>query len=135
MNDGSYVERLSATTRVLDVGIPECEFRAVCKEVSRAWPDGRDMCTNAPELVLCPVHLRANNGEQGLGVYEDLDAVLLDNLVEFAGLVDVLEVVGEPRAAPVLHADADQLRVRLREQVLQVLYRDRRQRYRGLSWP
>ncbi|KAH9931215.1 uncharacterized protein B0H18DRAFT_990264 [Fomitopsis serialis] len=52
------------------------------------------------------VHLPSDDGEERLAVDEDADvhAVLLDHLVELAGLVEVLEVVREPCAALVPHA-------------------------------
>lgn len=68
------------------------------------------------QLVLHPVHLAADDAEQGFAIDEDLDAVLLHGFVEGAWLVDVLQVVGQPAAAPVAHANLDELRVWLVKQ-------------------
>jgi hypothetical protein len=68
------------------------------------------------QLVLHPVHLAANDAEQGLAVDKYLDAVLLHGLVESARLVYVLQVVGQSAAAPVAHANLDELRVWLIKQ-------------------
>ena len=70
---------------------------------------GRILARHGPERVLLPVHLAADDGEEGLAVDEDADAVLLDDLVELCGAVDVLERVGEAGAAFVPDADADEL--------------------------
>ncbi len=68
------------------------------------------------KLVLDPVHLAADDAEEGLAVDQDADAVLLDLLVERARAVDVLEVVGQPATPAVAHADLDQLGLRLVQQ-------------------
>src|SRR5699024_7872651 len=65
------------------------------------------------ELVLGPVHLAANDAEEGLAVDEHLDAILLDCLVKGARLVHVFEVVRQPAAAAVSHPNLDELGVRL----------------------
>ena len=66
--------------------------------------------SHAPQRVLHPVHLAPDDGEEGFAVDEDTDAVLLYDLVERAGLIGVVKVVGEARTALVADADADELR-------------------------
>lgn len=67
------------------------------------------------QLVLYPVHLAADYAEQCLAVYEDLDTVLFDRLVKGARLVDEFQMICQPRAASVLNANTDKLRIRLVE--------------------
>ena len=98
-----------------DVGVPEMEALV--------------------ELVLDPVHLGADDAEEGLTVNEDLDAVLLDLLVEGARAIDVLEVVGQAAAPAVPHPDLDQLRLRLVQQAAQLLHGRRSQLQRRLPRP
>ena len=102
-------------TSLTDIGVPEVEALV--------------------ELVLDPVHLGADDAEECLAIDKDLDAVLLDLLVEGAGAVDVLEVVGQAAAPAVPHTDLDQLRLGLVQQRPQLLHRRRRQLQRRLPWP
>src|SRR5262245_60911523 len=77
----------------------------------------------APQRVLLPVHLAPDYRKEGFAVDEHADAILLDDLVERARAVDVLEVVRHARAALVPHADADQLRGGPAHQRLEALHR------------
>ena len=79
-------------TSLTDIGVPEVEALV--------------------ELVLDPVHLGADDAEECLAVDKDLDAVLLDDLVEAPRLGHVFEVVRHARAALVAHADPDEPRFR-----------------------
>jgi len=79
-------EGFSASTSVFDIRIVKDELGA--------------------QRVLFPVHLAADDGEQRLAVYEHPHAVLLDDLVELAGLVYVVEVIGKTGAALVAYANA-----------------------------
>ena len=92
MGVGLGQERLSTAATLLDVWVVEDEFGA--------------------EGVLLPVHFRADDAEERLGVDDNLHAVLLDDLVEARRLVDIFQMVREPRATLVAHTDAEQLRRR-----------------------
>lgn len=65
------------------------------------------------QLVFMPVHFTANDTEESLAVDQNFHAVLLDNLVELARFLHVLEVVGKTRAATVLDANPNELWFRL----------------------
>ena len=67
------------------------------------------------EPVLLPVHLGANDAEEGLAVDEDLNAVLLDTLVKLARLarLDVLEMVAHASTALVADSNSDQAAARV----------------------
>lgn len=108
-------ERLAAATFFLDVGVAENESSA--------------------QLVLLPVHFAADNTEQSLAVDEDLDAVLLDYLIELSRLLHVLQVIGETRAATVLDTDSNILGLRLCHQLAKLLDGQCGQFHGGLSWP
>ena len=58
------------------------------------------------ELILQPIHLRANNAEQSLGINQNLDAILLDRLVKSTSLVHVFKMVRQTRASSVANAQA-----------------------------
>lgn len=60
------------------------------------------------QLVFCPVHLAADDAEQGLAIDEHLDPVLLDRLVKRTGLVDIFEMVRQAAAAPIPNANFDE---------------------------
>jgi hypothetical protein len=60
------------------------ELQTDVKKMTR-W----DTAQHKPESVLLPVHLAPDDGEEGLGINEDPDTVLLNDLVELAGLVHV----------------------------------------------
>jgi hypothetical protein len=49
----------------------------------------QDTAQHIPEPVFLPIHLAPDDGEEGLGINEDPDTVLLNDLVELAGLVHV----------------------------------------------
>lgn len=85
------------------------------------------------QLVLNPVHLTADDTEQGLAVYQDLDPVLLNRFVECTRPVHILQVVGQSTTAPVAHADLDQLWVGLVEQCVQSVHGGRCQPHGGLA--
>lgn len=61
------------------------------------------------QLVLLPVHLTPNYAKQSLAVYQYLDTILLNCLVECARFVDVLQMVCKAATASVLDSDLDQL--------------------------
>lgn len=100
----SYCERLATTTCIFNVWVLEGELCADGEKGKRLGDvDGwRDV----PQRVLLPVHLAADDREQCFAVYEHLDAILLYYLVKLPRLVDVLEVVRQPRAALVPHSYA-----------------------------
>ena len=64
---------------------------------------------DGPQFVLLPVHLAADDGEEGFAVDEDANAVLFYYFVERAWFVGVFEMVGEACAAFVADADADEV--------------------------
>jgi len=80
-------ERFATPTLLCDVWIPEDELGA--------------------QFILQPIHLAPNDAEQGLAINEDLDAVLLNDLVEFTWLVHVFEMICQPRTTSVLDAHSD----------------------------
>ena len=57
-------------------------------------------------LVGLVVHLGAEQEQHGLGIDQDLDALVLDDLVGRADVMGVFDRVGLPGAAAVLDADA-----------------------------
>lgn len=91
----SKADALAASARLHHVGIVEDEL-------------GR-------QSVLLPVHLGANDAEEGLAVDEHLYAILLDTLVKLASLfrLDVFEVVAHTRTALVAHTDTDKTAARV----------------------
>jgi len=91
----------------LTLGFLNVNLELPVKRESRRMNEGTER--NGPELILCPVHLAPDDGEESLGVYEDAHAVLFDDFVELAGGLDVVEVVAHASAAFVLDADSDEL--------------------------
>src|ERR1700721_1439084 len=77
------------------------------------------------ELFLHVIHLGAEDEHDRLGIDQHGDALVLDDLVEFALLVGVFEGVAEARAATRAYADAhaDRGLAALREQRLDALRR------------
>ena len=65
------------------------------------------------ELILDPIHLAADDAEESFTVDENLDSILLDHLVECAGLGHVFEMIGESAATSIAHAHSDELWIRL----------------------
>ena len=65
-------------------------------------------------LVGLVVHLGAEQEQHGLGIDQDLDALVLDHLVGGTDLVGIFDRVGLPGAAAVLDADAQARRSRNR---------------------
>ena len=87
--------------------------RCLCQQSTQ----GKAQTKDAPQPILLPVHLAANDREERLAVDQDLNSVLLHDLVELPRLVNVLEMVRQPSAALVPHTDTNQLRCRTLEQV------------------
>src|SRR5207237_10228768 len=83
----SDMERFAASAAALLVRIPEDEARL--------------------DLLLDVVHLGTQDEQRGLGIDQNRDAVLLDQLVHRVPLVGIFEGVAEPRAALAAHADSD----------------------------
>src|ERR1700746_816178 len=57
------------------------------------------------QLVGLVVHLGAEQEQHGLGVHQDLHALVLDDLVRWANFVGIFDRVGLPGAAAILDAD------------------------------
>lgn len=108
-------KRLAASTLALAVGVVEDK--------------------PARELIVDPVHLRANNAKQRLGVNQHLDAVLYHLLVKLSRLVHILEVICQTRAASVLNSNANKFWLGLVQQLFQVRHCCRRQLNSSLSRP
>ena len=105
------LKALATAARALDVGIVKDKLAA--------------------QLVAHVVHLGAEQAELSLDVHEELDARLLDNLVELLLLFGILERVGEAIAAALLDTNAHaghRLRA-LAQQLLDALDSGRRERY------
>lgn len=129
-----YDERLAASASVLDVGIcaREGEREVSCGVLCVST----EACSRVPRLtledklglqrVLLPIHLTANDGEERLGIDDDLDPILLDNLIKPLRLVDVLQVIRHARATLVPHAYPNQFGRRRIEQRADAVHRGRR---------
>lgn len=85
------------------------------------------------QLVVNPIHLGSNNGEECLGVNKHLDAILHNLLIKLAGLVDILEVVCQTGAAAVADANANHLGVGLVKQVAEMAHSSLRECDGGFS--
>lgn len=60
------------------------------------------------QSILLPIHLTPNDGEQSLGIDNDLDPILLDHLIESLWFLDVFQVVRHASATLVTHAYPNQ---------------------------
>lgn len=74
------------------------------------------------QLVFRPVHLAANNAEQGLAIYEHLDSVLLDHLIKCPGLFDIFQVVRETAASTIPYSNFDEFWLGLVQHRSELLY-------------
>lgn len=81
-----------------------------------------------------PVHLTANDAEQGFAVDQDFHSVLFHNFIEGAWLLDIFEVVSKTGATFVLHANSNELRLWLRQQCAQLLNRSWSDGHGRLPW-
>ena len=86
------------------------------------------------ELILDPIHLAADDTEESFTVDEDLDSVLLDHLVECAGLGHVFEMIGKSATTSIAHAHSDELRIRSREELTELSKGTWRERHGRLAW-
>lgn len=89
---------------------------------------------SSTQFILHPVHLTSDDAEQGFTVDQDLDSFLLHRLIKGSRLIDVFEMVGEPAAATIFHADPDELRIRLGQELSELSKRRWREAHGGLSW-
>lgn len=72
---------------------PKHERELICNTGGKLTDIGVAENKASAQRILMPVHFTANDAEQGLAVDQNLHTILLDDFVELARLLHVLEVV------------------------------------------